>query len=86
MTQRPELNEHGRTFEEELLANLQPIDPVKVPFHYKIGIFCVFALMLILPLSYIGLVAGSGYLLYEDWMILAKGGPESEGRIWTLLL
>ena len=86
MANEEELNEHGRTLEEELLANLKPIDPVKVPFHYKIGILCVAILTIILPISYVALVAGNGYLLYQDWVVLAKGGPDSDIRIWTLIM
>src|SRR5688572_5623040 len=61
---------------QRILAALNgQIEPLPVGFFYRIGLFLVAVVMVILPVIYLAMIAGAGYLVYwhatENDFILA---------------
>lgn len=77
------------------------LEPIRVGFFYRIGLLLVAIVMVILPLIYVGLVGGAGYLVYWHatenefilqgrgngrWKVLAYFGPLIVGSILVLFM
>ena len=59
------------------------IDPLPVGFFYRIGLFLVAVVMVILPVVYLALIAGAGYLVYwhateNDFILAGKGNGRAK--------
>jgi hypothetical protein len=87
---------------QRILAELKgKIEPVPVGFFYRVGLFLVAVVMVILPVIYVGLIAGAAYGVYWHatendyilagkangrWKALAYFGPLVIGSILVLFM
>ena len=80
-TKREAAADAKRLTTERMLAAFQgPIEPVKTTRLYRVGILLSLATMLLLPLVYLGLIAGASYLVYYHGVNHTVIFAEARGR------
>ena len=85
-------NGKAENVHEDILGRFKgPLPPLRVPFHYRLGLFLIAVAMVLLPLVYIGLIvltalalhyhATHSYVIFEG----AKGGRSGLGALLVYL-